>query len=172
MRQLRKIANVEIQTSRALCPCPKGKPHHAILGHFSLFRKLICFLGTKNSGQESRTWISLELLLYGAVKMQLKYWSRVTLSQDCLSQQYLWTWKGSDSTTQGDRGRVWRDLLGKLGRTGVMDGANSCRAAESTRETSYLLEAVAQAVTQPAQKLLQTKSPLNEGWPQIQLPSL
>lgn len=66
-------ANVEIQTSRALCPCPKGKPHHAILGHFSLFRKLICFLGTKNSGQESRTWISLELLLYGAVKMQLKY---------------------------------------------------------------------------------------------------
>lgn len=39
------------------------------------------------------------------------------------------------------------------------------------KETSYLLKAVAQAVTQLAQKLLQTKCPLNEGWPQIQFAS-
>lgn len=52
-----------------------------------------------------------------------------------------------------------------------MDGAESSRTAECPRETSYLLKAVAQAVTQLAQKLLQTKSLLNEGWPQMQFAS-
>lgn len=42
---------------------------------------------------------------------------------------------------------------GESMETMVMDGAKSCRAAEWTGETSYLLKAVAQAVTQLAQKL-------------------
>lgn len=81
------------------------------------------------------------------------------------------TGQGSHSTMQRHRGQVWRHLLDKLWRTLVMDGAESCWTAECPRETSYLLKAVAQAVTQLAQKLLQTKSRLNEGWPQMQFAS-
>lgn len=125
------MANAEIHTRRVLCPCPQEKPHHAIVGHFSSFRKFIFFLGTKNSGQESWTWVLLEHFLYGAFKMQLKYWSCVTISQ----YMFIIT-----APMQGDRCQVWREWRGKLWGTMVMTGANSCREARKYKRNSLFIE--------------------------------